>query len=280
MVYRLNVLRGPSGMVEELDELEEAEQDGRVYRTAPFDEGREKKTEVGGDAGPYVRRVHRLGRRAVTESIKRLSKRELAIGASLFPPDLDEPMPARRAHCEPAEKTCPYCNQTVVMRVAGDADVATHVECPKCTGHVKYRAARDGGYLWERVQPGERVEPPPMSALHQCRPCMRVSCSANLFLDVNRQTGSIKYNFPDLSPHQMRESCMFDVASRDGLTLEEVGEIINLTRERVRQLETRGLLKVKAFAELASLQDYLDDTPGVPKTHRRKFCAGNYRRPV
>ncbi|NVB79179.1 MAG: hypothetical protein HOV81_12330, partial [Kofleriaceae bacterium] len=31
-----------------------------------------------------------------------------------------------------------------------------------------------------------------------------------------------------------------------GLTLEEIGLITNLTRERVRQVEVRGLLELKA----------------------------------
>jgi DNA-directed RNA polymerase sigma subunit (sigma70/sigma32) len=43
----------------------------------------------------------------------------------------------------------------------------------------------------------------------------------------------------------MRETCALDVAEKGGITLEEVGEIMNLTRERIRQVEVRGLLKLK-----------------------------------
>jgi DNA-directed RNA polymerase sigma subunit (sigma70/sigma32) len=35
------------------------------------------------------------------------------------------------------------------------------------------------------------------------------------------------------------------VADRGGITLEEVGAILNLTRERIRQVEVRGLVKIK-----------------------------------
>jgi DNA-directed RNA polymerase sigma subunit (sigma70/sigma32) len=35
------------------------------------------------------------------------------------------------------------------------------------------------------------------------------------------------------------------VAGQGGITLEEVGEILNLTRERIRQVEVRGLMKLK-----------------------------------
>jgi hypothetical protein len=73
------------------------------------------------------------------------------------------------------------------------------------------------------------------------RPCPFVTCKHHLYLDVNPDTGSIKLNFPDLEVWEMKETCALDVADRGGLTLEEVGEILNLTRERIRQVEVKGL---------------------------------------
>jgi hypothetical protein len=93
---------------------------------------------------------------------------------------------------------------------------------------------------------------------HAERPCPFVSCKHHLYLDVNERTGSIKLNFPDLEVWELPETCALDIADRGGITLEEVGEIMNLTRERIRQLETRGLAKLKALSELASLQDYVE----------------------
>jgi hypothetical protein len=81
--------------------------------------------------------------------------------------------------------------------------------------------------------------------LEEARPCPWVACKHHLYLDVNPETGSIKINFPDLEPWEMTETCALDVADRGGITLEEVGEIMNLTRERIRQVEVRGLLKLK-----------------------------------
>jgi hypothetical protein len=81
--------------------------------------------------------------------------------------------------------------------------------------------------------------------LEEARPCPWVACKHHLYLDVNPETGSIKINFPDLEPWEMNETCALDVADRGGITLEEVGEIMNLTRERIRQVEVRGLLKLK-----------------------------------
>jgi len=77
------------------------------------------------------------------------------------------------------------------------------------------------------------------------RPCPWVACKYHLYLDVNPETGSIKLNFPDLEPWELPHTCSLDVAERGGITLEEVGEIMNLTRERIRQVEVRGLIKLK-----------------------------------
>jgi hypothetical protein len=75
------------------------------------------------------------------------------------------------------------------------------------------------------------------------RPCPFVSCKWNLYLDVSPRTVSIKLNFPDLEPWEMPPdgSCALDVAERGGATLEEVGDLLNVTRERIRQLEARAL---------------------------------------
>ena len=81
------------------------------------------------------------------------------------------------------------------------------------------------------------------------RPCMFISCKHHLYLDVNPSTGSIKLNFPDKEVWEIGETCALDVADRGGITLEEVGSIMNLTRERIRQVETRGLLKLRAVTE-------------------------------
>jgi hypothetical protein len=79
----------------------------------------------------------------------------------------------------------------------------------------------------------------------EVRPCPWVACKHHLYLDINPETGSIKINFPDLEPWELKHTCALDVAERGGITLEEVGEIMNLTRERIRQVEVRGLLKLK-----------------------------------
>lgn len=93
------------------------------------------------------------------------------------------------------------------------------------------------------------------------RPCPFVSCKHHLFIDVSAKTGAIKLNFPDLEVWEMNESCALDVADRGGTTLEDVGAIMNLTRERIRQLEVKALAKLNAVDEMLSLRDYIDEGP-------------------
>ncbi len=93
--------------------------------------------------------------------------------------------------------------------------------------------------------------------LNRQRPCLFVSCKHHLYLDVNPETGSIKFNFPDLEVWEMKETCSLDVADRGGITLEEVGEILNLTRERIRQVEVKGLNKLKHQSRKNNLKDFI-----------------------
>lgn len=80
------------------------------------------------------------------------------------------------------------------------------------------------------------------------RPCPYVSCRHHLYLDVDLARGSIKLNFPDLEPDEMYETCALDVAELGGVTLEHAAQLMNLTRERFRQLENDAIGKLPAEA--------------------------------
>lgn len=100
------------------------------------------------------------------------------------------------------------------------------------------------------------------------RPCPRVSCRHHLYLDVDPHSGSIKRNFPDIGVEDMIESCSLDVADRGALTLEGVAPLLNLTRERIRQIEVNALKRFARAAnregiEVADLLD-LDGKPSAP----------------
>jgi hypothetical protein len=88
-----------------------------------------------------------------------------------------------------------------------------------------------------------------------------VACKHHLFIDVSPRTGAIKLNFPDLEVWDMGESCALDVADRGGTTLEDVGAIMNLTRERIRQVEVKALAKLEALRDMMALREYVDEGP-------------------
>lgn len=85
------------------------------------------------------------------------------------------------------------------------------------------------------------------------RPCPFVSCKHHLYLSVARN-GNIKVNFPDVGPEDLPtdRSCTLDVADAGEHTLEEVGLLLGVVRERARQLEASAVAKVlrhKQFVE-------------------------------
>lgn len=105
------------------------------------------------------------------------------------------------------------------------------------------------GKRWVHVSCSRANRLPNWSDLGDCeggeRPCPYVSCAHHLYIDVNPKTGALKLSRPDLEVDQLAESCALDVADRGGITLDQVGEHLNLTRERVRQIEMTALAKLR-----------------------------------
>jgi hypothetical protein len=95
-------------------------------------------------------------------------------------------------------------------------------------------------------RPSTRAE-----CIDSARPCPFVSCKHHLYLDVSPRTGSIKLNFPDLEPGEMRHSCSLDVADCGEHTMERVASLMNIVRERVRQIEDQALIQIRLAAEKA-----------------------------
>lgn len=76
------------------------------------------------------------------------------------------------------------------------------------------------------------------------RPCPYVTCRYHLGLTVMPRSGSIKATWPEQEPWEAEQTCALDLANQGGMTLAEIGEVMNLTRERVRQIEEQALAKV------------------------------------
>lgn len=87
------------------------------------------------------------------------------------------------------------------------------------------------------------------------RPCPWVGCKYHLAIDVNPDTGAIHWNQPG-EVWDMQHTCALDVAELGGITLEQTGHLLGVSRERARQIERSAVGKV-APREATELRDLL-----------------------
>lgn len=76
------------------------------------------------------------------------------------------------------------------------------------------------------------------------RPCPHVGCRHHLYLEV-LDTGTITFAAPRREPWDFAPSCSLDLADAGHQTLEQVGDLFNLSRERIRQIEKKALVKLR-----------------------------------
>ncbi len=134
---------------------------------------------------------------------------------------------------------------------ADEADTLQHTERPRTWGECQERALGTAS-----------------------RPCGYLRCKHNLLVDVDGRTGSYKVTWPHLTAGAYgdeygaypQHTCALRVAEQGGMTLEEIGSVMNLTRERVRQIETKALLRLRDLSELVRVVD--DELDGAPAPGR------------
>jgi hypothetical protein len=73
-----------------------------------------------------------------------------------------------------------------------------------------------------------------------------------LYSEVTKD-GGLTFNFPDLTPTQLRESCSLDLADQGSATIEETAAALNLSHEAVRLIEARALAKLSTLPDLPRL---------------------------
>ena len=92
------------------------------------------------------------------------------------------------------------------------------------------------------------------------RPCPYVGCRYNMTLDITPQ-GSIRWRLPDPwdDPASGRDTCALDMAERGPHTLEQIGDVMGVTRERVRQEIIAAFTHVKDDMDGFTYADLDDD---------------------
>jgi hypothetical protein len=81
------------------------------------------------------------------------------------------------------------------------------------------------------------------------RPCPWISCKYHLAVEVLK-TGHLKEVFPDTELEDLPQTCVLDIADGGPKTLGEVGTFLNLTRERIRQMEAKGIRRAMSSREI------------------------------
>ncbi len=76
------------------------------------------------------------------------------------------------------------------------------------------------------------------------RPCPYVSCKFNAYLSIY-DNGTIQVT-QDCEPEDVppANSCVLDVAERPDVTLQDIGKVMGITRERARQIEVEACIKL------------------------------------
>jgi hypothetical protein len=72
------------------------------------------------------------------------------------------------------------------------------------------------------------------------RPCPWFGCRFHLGLDLAGLNSTPRLTWPDRDVDELPATCALDLAARDGMTLDEVGKVLD-PRERVRQIEQAAL---------------------------------------
>lgn len=140
------------------------------------------------------------------------------------------------------QSRCVHCERaTYVDTRPRHSKVSCSIRTQRATKVEKARARRRLALLGPSKRPETRA-----GCLATPRPCPFATCRHNLALDIHPSTGTITlvYGSEEIEDWP-RGNCALDHAQRGGMTLDEVGETLRVTRERVRQIEEGVIEKLK-----------------------------------
>lgn len=96
------------------------------------------------------------------------------------------------------------------------------------------------------------------------RPCPYVGCRYNMNLDI-LATGGIRWRqVPDFRPG-IRQNCALDLAEKGPFTLDEIGRMMGVSRERIRQEVNEAFRKLREALPGPMLDDLLEHIDAKPE---------------
>lgn len=79
-------------------------------------------------------------------------------------------------------------------------------------------------------------------------------CEYHLYLEVSPTTGTITFNHPEQELWELKETCALDLADQGEQTLSTIGKLLQVSRERARQIEWRGLDMLRYHPKVPALK--------------------------
>ena len=131
-------------------------------------------------------------------------------------------------------------------------------------------ARNDYQKYWHHIRLKKEKKPVARSECAEMgRPCVWISCKHHMlwiFMSVGiKRDPNIRMtrflNSKSIAEFvnvidKLIETCTFDVADKDGQTLENVAEIMGTTRERVRQIEENAIIRLRHHSKLKMINDF------------------------
>ena len=90
------------------------------------------------------------------------------------------------------------------------------------------------------------------------RPCPWVSCRHHLFLEVDHRGREVRTNPVAEDPLDLPQTCSLDVAEQGGVLMEEVADLLGVSRQRVDLLLDRTIIKLRINPVLKKLRHEMD----------------------
>lgn len=136
----------------------------------------------------------------------------------------------------------------------------------------------------------ELIRPPKTRAGCQNDPgfCLALTCKFHFIHFFEPHLDPLKTLLKDKSNEKIAdwlialpESCVLDILDRCGnTTLETIGVVGFITRERVRQVEAKSLTKLRRGWRAKIIEDYSDDCSGMEFIEEYPLPANNYNRGI